>query len=149
MRFTLMIVMLAGPAYAADPCDRGMGPIGSPQPIELVSWAATQQDGRTENGMTFGPSVALTLTYRNTLPEGIRMIEASARFQDALGGIIGGVYLPKDAEVAAGDMATVTLTLDPGMSPVARIASLAQEDVRAAICTTGIVQADGTVQTFK
>lgn len=149
MRYTLMMLLLAGPAYAADPCDRGMGPIGSPEPVELVSWIATRQGPRTENGMKFGPSVVLTLTYRNALPEGVRMVDASARFQDALGAIIGGVYLPKDAAINAGETRDVTLELDPGISPVARLADLDPQDVRAAICTTGVVLSDGTVRTFK
>lgn len=136
MRWMVVVVlMLCGPVAAAE-CSRGE----SGEALVVTGWEVTiSQDGAYT-------SADVKLTVENKLPKGVRLIDASVRFEDALGGSISNVGLTRDVQVATG--ATFEDSGSYLGTRLERIPAMNRNDVVVFACTKGVVYEDGTKQTF-
>lgn len=130
---TLVILLgLAGSAGAAQNCNTDI--------LALKEWSVTLGN---RSGLE---SADLALTYQSTAGKTFRMIDASIRFTDALGGHIALIATERDMRLAPGD----TFSEDQSYlgTQLNRIAHMDHSDVNVAVCTKAILYEDGTHETF-
>lgn len=86
----------------------------------------------------------VSFTFHGDRP--VRMIDASAQFQDVLGGRIASFALDRDVSLANG----ATFTQDGLWGPFTfeRLLDMRREDVVARVCTKAVVHDDGEVKRF-
>lgn len=136
MRFALAMIAaftLAQPALSAE-CSSGSQTV-----IKMGEWRALKDE---KNGY---PSLAYSVT--NTLPKGIRMIDANVGVYDTFGQEIDRFFLvPENLELAAG-ATTELLSPGPGLG-AERILTIDRNAMEAIFCTRAVVYDDGTKETF-
>lgn len=131
MRFAILISLLAAtPAMACN--------------TDFISVQDWQVQNIERSGMS-GPYA--TISYRLNADRSVRMIDASIRFEDALGGSMGTLSVDRDVRLSPGEVATLE-GFYPGASSIARIPNVDPADVQVTTCTRAVVFHDGTVQRF-
>lgn len=126
---TLTIIAAAPPALAAE-CGKG-----SPDVLRLVDWSATKADRGT----------VVTLTYENAAPKGIKMVEGTAWFSDALDRSIGGIGLNEDVRLTPGSSATEEFRM---VGNIERLAEVDKTDAAGIICVEAVLYDDGSKEAF-
>lgn len=125
--------LYAGGAVAAD-CGAGR-----PDAVTVKAWDAHEDD------TTLIPSQAVDMTLVNNLQKGVRMIDATISYVDALGNIIGIAWpLKPDVEVTAGGEFKQT----GSYLKMERLLTVHHEDVSTVVCLKGVVYDDGTKESF-
>jgi hypothetical protein len=123
---------LAGSAGAAQSCNTNI--------LTLTDWSLTLGN---RSGLE---SAELTLIYQSTAGKPFRMIDASIRFTDALGGHIALVSTERDMRLSPGD--TFSENQSYLGTQLNRIAHMERSDVDVVLCTKAVVYDDGTQETF-
>lgn len=125
----LTVIAAASPALASE-CRRG-----SIDVVRLVDWSAVATDRGT----------VVSLTYENVADRGIKMVEGTAWFYDALDRSIGGIGLDEDLALASG--ATTTAEHRMGGS-IERLAKVDRTDANGIVCVEAVLYDDGTKEEF-
>lgn len=128
MRFAVILMLMCGTAQA---CNDDL--------IQVQDWSIQSFDDKDNE---------LSLKFASAGVKPIRMIDASAVFEDSLGEIILAFSLDRDADIQPGKSLTTTRTLFPN-EKYDRLPKLNKEDVKAYVCTRGVVYEDGTKESFK
>lgn len=127
--FTAAMIAISAPAYAQN-CSGG-----SAEALSVVEWSVAPGDA-------FGyPSADISVTLRNEMPDGFRMIDATVRFVDALGESIGAIEMPRTTKAAAGEVFTID-----GVYPSRDLATMTEmhpDDVIVTACAKSAVTTDG------
>jgi hypothetical protein len=108
--------------------------------LALEGWSVTLG---TRSGYE---SANVMLAYQSTAAKPFRMIDASVRFADALGGHIALISTGRDMRLAPGDMFREEQSyLGTNLN---RVVGMDRSDVSVELCTKAVVYEDGTVETF-
>lgn len=130
------LVLSSGSAVAVE-----CGPNGSGDIVELQSWAIQVAPDRM--GMLTA-STTWSITPTGKLP--IRMIDGQVVLNDALGGYILNVEIPRDLTLEPG--ATFTWSAEYAGKAFERAAGLSQDEVTGIACIRSVVYGDGSEETF-
>ncbi|MBX8802650.1 hypothetical protein HBA92_18090 [Ochrobactrum sp. MR28] len=128
MKALFALLLMCGTASAA--CND--------QLIEFVSWSA-KPDGDI--------ATETTVVFRSNASKPIKMIDASAKYTDVLGGSIGSFALDRDVLINPGENYTETKRWVG--SSFDRLVNLKPEEVTTSVCVKAVLYRDGTKETFK
>ncbi len=128
MKFAVVFLLMCGTAHAA--CNEDI--------IQVKEWSVAPS-GDGEN---------LTLSYVSNADKPVRMLDASAVFEDALGKMILAFNLDRDGALKSGELIKAERRLPKGDS-YDRLKTINHSDVKASICVRGVVYDDGTKEAFK
>lgn len=128
MRFAVLFLLMCGTAHAA--CNEDI--------VQVKEWSvAPSGDGQN-----------LTLSYVSNADKPVRMLDASAVFEDTLGKMILAFNLDRDGPLKPGEQVKAERRLPKGGS-YDRMKTIEHSDVKASICVRGVVYDDGSKETFK
>lgn len=128
----MALVVSAASARADGQCFSGSSTVIAP-----FDWSFERVDETTNH---------LTFTVKSSLPKDTRLVSLQAAFLDRLGGPIGGFDFGRDVAIPAGGTYTFDQNISSAYLP--RLHVVAREDVVPLVCTTAVVYADGTTETF-
>ncbi|PQA72227.1 hypothetical protein [Brucella oryzae] len=128
MRFALFFMLMCGTAQA---CNEDL--------VRVNDWSIRPVD--KENS-------TISLEFASKSEKAIRMIDASAVFEDKLGEIILSFNLDRDVSLKPGLAETTNRRLWPDPK-YDRLSKLAKDDIKAYVCVRGLVYEDGSKETFK
>jgi len=105
--------------------------------VTLTDWEITPENDRLN---------ILNTTFLFTGEREIRMIDASVRFSDILGGNIASFAMDRDLRIEPG--AEFNQTGRWGMYTFERLLDMEQADVETRVCVRGVIYVDGTSEVF-
>jgi hypothetical protein len=129
---TLAFVLGIAGSAAAQSCNSDV--------LALDDWAIAIGN---RSGME---SAEMALTYRSTADKPFRMIDASVRFTDVLGGLIGLISTERDMRLSPGEAFSEDQTYLG--TQLNRMVDMERSDINAVLCTRAVVYEDGTQETF-
>ncbi len=128
MRFALFFMLMCGTAQA---CNNDL--------IQVKDWSIRPTDKKNST---------ISLEFASKSEKAIRMIDASAVFEDKLGEIILAFNLDRDVSLKLGASETTSRELWPNPK-YDRLSKVAKDDIKAYVCVRGLVYDDGSKATFK
>jgi hypothetical protein len=129
MRNFLLAVLLTCSTYPATACDDHL--------LTFSSWSIKAISADTNK---------ITTVFKSHADKPIRMIDASAGYKDALGGVIGSFSLDRDVKIEPNDSYSETKTWGP--FTFERLLKLKHDEVTTFVCVKAVLYDDGTKQEF-
>lgn len=108
----------------------------------VTDWSAEQED--TPPTLVF---VGITVDYRYDGDAPLRMLDASVRFDDALGREIGEFPIERDQAIEPGQ--TVSDAVVVNGERFLRLLNTHRDDIYVTFCTYGVIYDDGAVEEFR
>nr|DAH62787.1 MAG TPA: hypothetical protein [Caudoviricetes sp.] len=128
MRFVVVFLLMCGTAHAA--CNEDI--------VQVKEWSVSPA-GEGQN---------LTISYVSKADKPIRMLDASAVFEDTLGKMILAFNLDRDGTITPGEQMSTERKL-PKNDTYDRLKVVDHSDVKASVCVRGVVYEDGSKEGFK
>jgi hypothetical protein len=110
---------------------------GSTEAFSIVEWTV-------EAGDNLGyPSAEISVTLKNEMETGFRMVDGQVQFGDALGGSIGAIEIPRTTGAAASEQFEVAGVYTSRSLPT--ISEMHPDDVIVTACVVGAISDAGDV----